>query len=113
MFKNKAIQALLFIGIICLSSSLVLAQKSSQNSNKNQNSTEKNSNKNSENTSANVKKKYKINFEEELITGEYEAPDMVVMNSRGLIKYKELFNKRSNFIAEVEASKGVFNEYKK
>lgn len=59
------------------------------------------------------KKKLKLNFEDELVTGNYEAPDALFMNSRRLIKYKELFNKRTNFIEEIESNKGLFNEHQK
>lgn len=61
----------------------------------------------------NAKKKYTLNFDDETVTGEFEAPDTMVMSTRGLMKYKELFNKRINFIAEAESTKGMFNEYKK
>ena len=63
--------------------------------------------------SKNAKKKYTLNFDDETVTGEFEAPDTMVMSTRGLMKYKELFNKRINFIAEAESTKGMFNEYKK
>lgn len=61
----------------------------------------------------NAKKKYTLNFDDETVMGEFEAPDTMVMSTRGLMKYKELFNKRINFIAEAESTKGMFNEYKK
>lgn len=60
-----------------------------------------------------AKKKIKINFEDETITGNYDIPDTMFLNSRRLIKYKELFNKRTNFIEEIESNKGLFNEHQK
>lgn len=60
-----------------------------------------------------AKKKIKLNFEDELVTGNYEAPDALFMSSRRLIKYKELFNRRTNFIDEIESNKGLFNEHQK
>ena len=60
-----------------------------------------------------TKKKIKINFEDEAITGNYDVPDTLFLNSRRLIKYKELFNKRTNFIEEIESNKGLFNEHQK
>ena len=60
-----------------------------------------------------TKKKIKINFEDETITGNYDVPDTLFLNSRRLIKYKELFNKRTNFIEEIESNKGLFNEHQK
>ena len=59
------------------------------------------------------KKKIKLNFEDETVTGNYEAPDALLMSSRRLIKYKELFNRRTNFIEETESNKGLFNEHQK
>ena len=58
-------------------------------------------------------KKVAIDFENDVITGSYDVPDAQFLNSRKLIKYKELFNKRTNFIEEIEANKGLFNEYQK
>ena len=60
-----------------------------------------------------TKKKIKIDYENELVTGSYDVPDAQFLNSRKLIKYKELFNKRTNFIEEIDSNKGVFNEYQK
>lgn len=60
-----------------------------------------------------AKKKIKIDFENETITGNYDVPDTMFLNSRRLIKYKELFNKRTNFIEEIESNKGLFNEHQK
>lgn len=60
-----------------------------------------------------TKKKVKIDYENEVVTGSYDVPDAQFLNSRKLIKYKELFNKRTNFIEEIEANKGLFNEYQK
>lgn len=60
-----------------------------------------------------AKKKIKINFEDENITGNYDVPDTLFLNSRRLVKYKELFNKRTNFIEEIESNKGLFNEHQK
>ena len=60
-----------------------------------------------------AKKKIKIDFENETITGNYDVPDTLFLNSRRLIKYKELFNKRTNFIEEIESNKGLFNEHQK
>lgn len=59
------------------------------------------------------KKKLTLNFEDETVTGNYEAPDALLMSSRRLIKYKELFNRRTNFIEETESNKGLFNEHQK
>lgn len=59
------------------------------------------------------KKQIKIDFEDQLIKGDYDVPDTLFLNSRRLVKYKELFNRRTNFIEEIEANKGVFNEYQK
>lgn len=58
-----------------------------------------------------TKKKIKINFEDENVTGNFDVPDTMFMSSRRLIKYKELFNKRTNFIDEIESNKGLFNEH--
>ena len=60
-----------------------------------------------------AKKKIKIDFENETVTGNYDVPDTMFLNSRRLIKYKELFNKRTNFIEEIESNKGLFNEHQK
>lgn len=57
------------------------------------------------------KKKININFEDEVVTGNYDIPDSMFMSSRKLIKYKELFNKRTNFIEEIDSNKGLFNEH--
>ena len=57
------------------------------------------------------KKKIKIDYEGETVTGGYDVPDASFINSRRMIKYKELFNKRTNFIEEIDANKGLFNEY--
>ncbi len=59
------------------------------------------------------KKKMKIDFDNETVTGTYDTPDASFINSRRMIKYKELFNKRTNFIEEIESNKGLFNEYQK
>lgn len=59
------------------------------------------------------KKKIKIDYENELVMGNYDVPDAQFLNSRRMIKYKELFNKRTNFIDEIESNKGLFNEYQK
>jgi len=58
-----------------------------------------------------AKKNIKIDFENETVTGTYDVPDASFINSRKMIKYKELFNKRTNFIDEIDANKGLFNEY--
>ena len=60
-----------------------------------------------------AKKKIKIDFENETVTGNYDVPDTLFLNSRRHIKYKELFNKRTNFIEEIESNKGLFNEHQK
>ena len=57
--------------------------------------------------------KIKIDFEDEAVSGSYDVPDTMFMNSRRLIKYKELFNKRTNFIDEIDSNKGLFNEHQK
>lgn len=58
-------------------------------------------------------KKIKIDYENETVMGVYDMPDAQFINSRRIIKFKELFNRRSNFIEEVEANKGLFNDYQK
>jgi hypothetical protein len=58
-----------------------------------------------------AKKSIKLDFENETVTGSYDVPDASFINSRKMIKYKELFNKRTNFIDEIDANKGLFNEY--
>jgi len=58
-----------------------------------------------------AKKKIKLDYENETVTGSYDVPDASFINSRKMIKYKELFNKRTNFIDEIDANKGLFNEY--
>jgi hypothetical protein len=58
-----------------------------------------------------AKKNIKIDFESDTVTGTYDVPDASFINSRKMIKYKELFNKRTNFIDEIDANKGLFNEY--
>lgn len=57
--------------------------------------------------------KIKIDYENETVLGNYDTPDAQFINSRRMIKFKELFNRRTNFIEEVEANKGLFNEYQK
>jgi hypothetical protein len=57
------------------------------------------------------KKKIKLDYENETVMGTYDVPDASFINSRKMIKYKELFNKRTNFIEEIDANKGLFNEY--
>ena len=57
------------------------------------------------------KKKIKLDYENETVMGTYDVPDASFINSRKMIKYKELFNKRTNFIYEIDANKGLFNEY--
>ncbi|MGZ3689928.1 MAG: hypothetical protein ACXVAX_00405 [Pseudobdellovibrio sp.] len=59
------------------------------------------------------KKTMKLDFESDTVTGTYDTPDASFINSRRMIKYKELFNKRTNFIEEIESNKGLFNEYQK
>ena len=58
-----------------------------------------------------VKKKVKLDYDDETVLGNYDLPDAQFINSRRMIKYKELFNKRTNFIQEIDANKGLFNEY--
>lgn len=58
-----------------------------------------------------AKKKIKLDYENETVMGTYDVPDASFINSRKMIKYKELFNKRTNFIDEIDANKGLFNEY--
>lgn len=59
------------------------------------------------------KKTIKIDYENDLVMGVYETPDASFINSRRMIKYKELFNRRTNFIEEIDSNKGLFNEYQK
>ena len=59
------------------------------------------------------KKTMKLDFDNETVTGSYDTPDASFINSRRMVKYKELFNKRTNFIEEIESNKGLFNEYQK
>ena len=68
---------------------------------------------NSKNKKNAGKKTMKLDFENETVTGTYDTPDASFINSRRMIKYKELFNKRTNFIEEIESNKGLFNEYQK
>lgn len=57
------------------------------------------------------KKKVKLDYDDDTVMGSYDVPDAQFINSRRMIKYKELFNKRTNFIEEIDANKGLFNEY--
>lgn len=59
------------------------------------------------------KKTIKIDYENDVVMGVYETPDASFINSRRMIKYKELFNRRTNFIEEIDSNKGLFNEYQK
>ena len=59
------------------------------------------------------KKKVVLDFEEEVIKGDNNVPELLLLNSRKLIRYKDLFNKRTNFIDEIDANKGLFNENQK
>ncbi len=58
-------------------------------------------------------KKIKIDYENDTVLGAYDTPDAQFISSRRMIKFKELFNRRTNFIQEVESNKGLFNEYQK
>ena len=58
-------------------------------------------------------KKVKIDYENETVMGTYDTPDAQFINSRRMMKFKVLFNRRTNFIDEVESNKGLFNEYQK
>ena len=60
-----------------------------------------------------AKKKINLDFENDTVMGTYDTPDASFINSRRMIKYKELFNKRTNFIEEIDSNKGLFNEYQK
>lgn len=60
-----------------------------------------------------AKKTIKIDYENDVVMGVYETPDASFINSRRMIKYKELFNRRTNFIEEIDSNKGLFNEYQK
>ena len=59
------------------------------------------------------KKTIKLDYENDVVMGVYETPDASFINSRRMIKYKELFNRRTNFIEEIDSNKGLFNEYQK
>ena len=59
------------------------------------------------------KSKVTLNFEDEFIKGNYDAPDILLMNSRKHIKYKDLFNTRNHFIDEIESNRGLFNAHRK
>lgn len=59
------------------------------------------------------KKKIKLDYESDVVMGAYDTPDASFINSRRMIKYKELFNRRTNFIEEIDSNKGLFNEYQK
>lgn len=59
------------------------------------------------------KSKVTINFEDEFIKGNYDAPEILLMNSRKHIKYKDLFNTRNHFIDEIESNRGLFNAHRK
>lgn len=62
---------------------------------------------------AQSKKTIKLDYENDVVMGVYETPDASFINSRRMIKYKELFNRRTNFIEEIDSNKGLFNEYQK
>ncbi len=55
------------------------------------------------------KKKVTIDFEDEIIKGNYDAPELIFLNSRKAVKYKDLFNTRTHFIDEIESNRGLFN----
>ena len=64
-------------------------------------------------TATKNKKKVSIDFEDEVIKGNNDSPEVLFLNSRRLVKYKDLFNRRTNFIEEIESTRGLFNDYKK
>lgn len=100
MFKNKRIFIFIVIaGIISLNLWANETQVSSQQDKKNK--------------SVKSQNKVDINFEDEVIKGDNNVPEMLLVNSRKLVKYKDLFNKRTDFIDEVESNKDLFNDYRK
>gem|GEM_PF-6121766 len=100
VFKNKRIFIFIVIaGIISLNLWANETQVSSQQDKKNK--------------SVKSQNKVDINFEDEVIKGDNNVPEMLLVNSRKLVKYKDLFNKRTDFIDEVESNKDLFNDYRK
>ena len=67
------------------------------------------SNKTVQTSSTKPKKRVSLNFDDELVQGQYDAPEVLLMNSRKHIKYKDLFNTRNNYIDEIETNRGMFN----
>lgn len=62
-------------------------------------------------STAEDKKKLNLDFEDEIVKGSSDAPDVMFLNTRRAIKYKELFDMRTNFIQEVEQSRELFNDF--
>lgn len=118
MKKNKIISALCSILFL---SSLAQAQIETKKMDSTSSATVKKTspiNNSSGVNSANIivpqnRKKVSINFEDELVEGQYDAPEILLMNSRKLIKYKDLFNTRNNFLDEIETNRGMFNGQRK
>ena len=77
------------------------------------NETQVSSQQDKKNKSVKSQNKVDINFEDEVIKGDNNVPEMLLVNSRKLVKYKDLFNKRTDFIDEVESNKDLFNDYRK
>ncbi|MEK2645816.1 hypothetical protein [Bdellovibrio sp. BCCA] len=51
----------------------------------------------------------KLNFEDELVTGSTEKPDMSSFNTKTDFNYKKLIRVRENFVNEMEAG---INDFK-
>jgi hypothetical protein len=100
---NKNNYCLIILNIIFLISVNLFAQNFQSTQPKKSDVTEK----------ADGNKKVKIDYDSDLIIGTNENPDTSFINSRRMIKYRELFNRRTNFIEEIESNKGLFNEHQK
>lgn len=55
-------------------------------------------------------KKFKINFEDELITGAQDKPELETIFSRKKMNFKKMIRLRENFINESEKGKEFFRE---
>lgn len=108
MNKNNFKLLLLILSVFSISSLSIAQQEAST-----ANTTATPANTTAKNKKNTGKKTMKLDFENETVTGTYDTPDASFINSRRMIKYKELFNKRTNFIEEIESNKGLFNEYQK
>jgi hypothetical protein len=54
-------------------------------------------------------KKVTLNFDEEVIKGTGDSPNLILLNSSKMSSFKDLYKKRTNFMDKVEQNKGLFN----